>query len=248
MIWYPNSVSGVPMHLFKYVDSIKHVNNTTWGTYIFSETSDAIERALKGPELGKTTLYLQGCTPLVCLWYYELTGIKKPAVGCTGPVIVDAGKACGPRHLLHKKKRRAEDDDIPIDAVDINEDVEQPNEAVEQMEWPQQVIYWKRIATMNQALRRKNENKFKDTPGTVGGIDIQYEGDVNQSLFDEANKESEDPPTGRASPQPFFIDIHKESEDAPSGEVTPPEAYRIDTALKAEINEGENVSRQRRSC
>ncbi|ONK72895.1 uncharacterized protein A4U43_C04F24630 [Asparagus officinalis] len=101
------------------------------------ETSDAIERALKGPEPGKTTLYLQGCTPLVCLWYYELTGIKKPAVGYTGPAAVDAGRARGPRQLLHKKKRRAEDDDILIDAVDIDEDVEQPNEAVEQMEWPQ---------------------------------------------------------------------------------------------------------------
>ncbi|ONK68169.1 uncharacterized protein A4U43_C05F8300 [Asparagus officinalis] len=77
---------------------------------------------------------------------------------------------------------------------------------------------------------------------TVGGIDIQYEGDVNQSLFDEANKESEDPPTGRASPQLFFPVIHKESEDAPSGEVPPPEAYRIDKALEAEINEGEKVS------
>ncbi|XP_020270948.1 uncharacterized protein LOC109846134 [Asparagus officinalis] len=78
--------------------------------------------------------------------------------------------------------------------------------------------------------------------GTVGGIDIQYEGDINQSLFDEANKESEDPPTGRASPQPIFTDINKESEDAPSGEVPPPENNRIDTALEAEINEGEKVS------
>ncbi|ONK77549.1 uncharacterized protein A4U43_C02F7740 [Asparagus officinalis] len=95
---------------------------------------------------------------------------------------------------------------------------------------------------MNQALRRENENKFKDTPGTVGGIDIQYEEDVNQSLFDEANKESEDPPTGRASPQLFFSDIHKESEDAPPGEVPPPDAYHIDTALEGEINEGEKVS------
>ncbi|XP_020275874.1 uncharacterized protein LOC109850304 [Asparagus officinalis] len=67
MIWCPSSVSGVPRHLFKYVDSIEQVNNTAWGTYIFSETSDAIERALKGPEPGKTTLYLQGCTPLVCV-------------------------------------------------------------------------------------------------------------------------------------------------------------------------------------
>ncbi|ONK64067.1 uncharacterized protein A4U43_C07F21750 [Asparagus officinalis] len=159
-----------------------------------------------------------------------------------GPTAVDVGRARGPRDILHKKKRRAEDDNIPIDAVDIDEDVEQPNEAVEQMEWPQQVIYWKSIAAMNQALRRENENKFKDTPGTVGGIDIQYEGDVNQLLFDEANKESEDPPTGRASPQLFFSDIHKESEDAPLGEVHPPEAYRIDKALEAEINEGEKVS------
>ncbi|ONK62993.1 uncharacterized protein A4U43_C07F10280 [Asparagus officinalis] len=80
------------------------------------------------------------------------------------------------------------------------------------------------------------------TPGIVGGIDIQYEGDVNQSLFDEANKESNDPPIGRASPQLFFSDIHKESEDAPPGEVPPPEAYRIGKALEAEINEGEKVS------
>ncbi|ONK63322.1 uncharacterized protein A4U43_C07F13810 [Asparagus officinalis] len=162
--------------------------------------------------------------------------------GFYGPAAVDAGRARGPRDILHKKKRRAEDDDIPIDAVDIDEDVEQPNEAVEQMEWPQQVIYWKSITAMNQALRRENENKYKDTPGTMGGIDIQYEGDVNQSLFDEANKESEDPPTGRASSQPFFSDIHKKGEDAPLGEVHPPEAYRIDNDLKAEINEGENVS------
>ncbi|ONK78396.1 uncharacterized protein A4U43_C02F18340 [Asparagus officinalis] len=129
MIWYPSSVFGVPRYLFKYVDNIEQVNNTAWGTYIFSETSDAIEgtyifsetsdaieRALKGPEPGKMTLYLQGCTPLVC-----------------GPAAVDAGRARGPRDLLHKKKRRVEDDDIPIDAVDIDEDVEQPNEAVEQI-------------------------------------------------------------------------------------------------------------------
>ncbi|ONK62310.1 uncharacterized protein A4U43_C07F2580 [Asparagus officinalis] len=40
----------------------------------------------------------------------------------------------------------------------------------------------------------------------------------------------------------FLFDIHKESEDAPPGEVPPPEAHRIDKALKAEINEGEKVS------
>ncbi|ONK62989.1 uncharacterized protein A4U43_C07F10240 [Asparagus officinalis] len=45
---------------------------------------------------------------------------------------------------------------------DINEDVEQPNKAVEKIEWPQQVIYWKSIASMNQVLRHDNENKFKD--------------------------------------------------------------------------------------
>ncbi|ONK66395.1 uncharacterized protein A4U43_C06F7400 [Asparagus officinalis] len=101
---------------------------------------------------------------------------------------------------------------------DIDEDVEHPNKAVEQMEWPQQVIYWKSIAAINQALRRENENKFK------------------------ANKESEDSPIGRASPQPFFPNIHKESEDAPPGEVPPPEAYRIDKALEVKINEREKVS------
>ncbi|ONK65684.1 uncharacterized protein A4U43_C07F39630 [Asparagus officinalis] len=160
-----------------------------------------------------------------------------------GPAAVDADRARGPRDLLHKKKRRAEDDDIPIDALDIDEDAEQPNDAVEQMEWPQQVIYWKSIAAMNEALRRENENKFKDTLGTVGGIDVQYEGDVNKSLlFDEANKESEAPPTGRASPQPLFSDIHKESEDDPPGELPPPEASAVDKALEAEINEGEKVS------
>ncbi|ONK64803.1 uncharacterized protein A4U43_C07F30110 [Asparagus officinalis] len=93
-------------YLFKYVNSIEQANNTTWGTYIFNRTSDAIGRALKGLEPGKTTLYLQGCTPLVCLWYYELTGIKKPAVSCT------------------------------VMPQDIDEDVEQPNEALEKMEWP----------------------------------------------------------------------------------------------------------------
>ncbi|ONK58199.1 uncharacterized protein A4U43_C09F9440 [Asparagus officinalis] len=46
---------------------------------------------------------------------------------------------------------------------DIDEDAEHPNEGVEKMEMPQQVIYWKSIASMNQALRRENENKFKDT-------------------------------------------------------------------------------------
>ncbi|ONK62510.1 uncharacterized protein A4U43_C07F4680 [Asparagus officinalis] len=82
-----------------------------------------------------------------------------------------------------------------------------------------------------------------DTPGTVGGIDVQYDGDVNKSLlFDEANKESEAPPTGRASPQPLFSNIHKESEDAPPGELPPPEASAVDKALEAEINEGEKVS------
>ncbi|ONK64483.1 uncharacterized protein A4U43_C07F26540, partial [Asparagus officinalis] len=80
------------------------------------------------------------------------------------------------------------------------------------------------------------------TPRIVGGIDIQYEGDVNQSLIDEANKESEDPPTRRAPPPSFFY-INKESEDAPPGEVPPPEDYRIDTAFEAEINEGEKVSK-----
>ncbi|ONK62776.1 uncharacterized protein A4U43_C07F8020 [Asparagus officinalis] len=127
--------------------------------------------------------------------------------------------------------------------LDIDEDAEQANDAVEQMDWPQQVIYWKSIAAMNESLRRENENKFKDTPGTVGGIDVQYEGDVNKSLlFDEANKESEAPPTRRASPQPLFSDIHNESEDAPSGELPPPEASVVDKALEAEINEGEKVS------
>ncbi|ONK71196.1 uncharacterized protein A4U43_C04F5870 [Asparagus officinalis] len=78
-----------------------------------------------------------------------------------GPAAVDAGRARGPIDLLHKKKRREEDDDIPIDALDIDEDAEQPNDAVEQMDWPQQVIYWKSIAAMNESLRRENENKFK---------------------------------------------------------------------------------------
>ncbi|ONK71796.1 uncharacterized protein A4U43_C04F12470 [Asparagus officinalis] len=123
-----------------------------------------------------------------------------PLTPSEGPTTVDAGKARSPRHLLHKKKRGAEDD-ILIDAdvmpQDIDKDIEQSNDA--------------------------------------------YEGDVNQSLFDEANKESEDPPTGSVSPQPFFTDIHKKSEDAPPGEVPPPENYRIDTALEAEINEGEKV-------
>ena len=77
----------------------------------------------------------------------------------------------------------------------------------------------------------------------MGGIDVQYDGDVNKSLLcDEANKESEAPPTGRASPQPLFSDIHKESEDAPPGELPPPEASAVDKALEAEINEGEKVS------
>ncbi|ONK61113.1 uncharacterized protein A4U43_C08F26380 [Asparagus officinalis] len=163
---------------------------------------------------------------------------------------------------------------------DIDEDVEQPNEVVEQMEWPQQVIYWKYIAAMNQTLRGENENKFKDMIAAdrvkISALSVKvaklsaqnrrlgeklsktrsrtlsvykdksptglYERDVNQSLFNEANKESEDPPTGRASPKPFFTDIHKESEDAPPGEVPPPEAYRIDTALEAEINKGEKES------
>ncbi|XP_020271641.1 uncharacterized protein LOC109846806 [Asparagus officinalis] len=359
MIWCPSSVSGVPRHLFKYVDSIEQVNNTAWGTYIFSETSDAIERALKGPEPGKTTLYLQGCTPLVCLWYYELTGIKKPALGCTvrppltnwvrlghvagslrlATIVAKASKATiklpqqhgqlqrieggfgGKEQGIEKEKRREREKrrikgPAAVDAVlylsvayvmpqDIDEDAEQANDAVEQMDWPQQVIYWKSIAAMNESLRRENENKFKgmiaadrvkisalsvkvaklsaqnrrlreelsearsgtlsvykdksptglvssplmelqtctDTPGTVGGIDVQYEGDVNKSLlFDEANKESEAPPTRRASPQPLFSDIHNESEDAPSGELPPPEASVVDKALEAEINEGEKVS------
>ncbi|ONK72423.1 uncharacterized protein A4U43_C04F19280 [Asparagus officinalis] len=124
---------------------------------------------------------------------------------------------------------------------DIDEDAEQPNKAVEKMELPQQVIYWKSITSINQALHHDYENKFKDTPYIVGGIDIQYEGDVNQSLFDEANRESEHPPTGRAHPLPFFSDINKESEDAPPWEVPPPEDYRNDTDFKVEINEGENV-------
>ncbi|ONK63329.1 uncharacterized protein A4U43_C07F13880 [Asparagus officinalis] len=129
---------------------------------------------------------------------------------------------------------------------DIDEDVEQPNEAVEQMKWPQQVIYWKSIVTINQALRRENENKFKDMIVAdrvkISALSVKYEGDVNQSLFDEANKESEDPPTRRASSQSVFTDINKESEDAPPEEVPPPENYHIDTTLEVEINEGEKVS------
>ncbi|ONK71957.1 uncharacterized protein A4U43_C04F14140 [Asparagus officinalis] len=97
------------------------------------------ERAHTATKKGKANYYVAAHRQLQCLsrlhaefgdvygaklWYYELTGIKKPAVGCTGPAAVDAGRARGPRDILHKKKRRAEDDDIPIDAVDIDEDVE----------------------------------------------------------------------------------------------------------------------------
>ncbi|ONK72122.1 uncharacterized protein A4U43_C04F15970 [Asparagus officinalis] len=66
MIWCPISVLSIPMHLFKYVDSIAHATNTTWGTYIFNETFDTIEK----------------------LWYYELTGIKKPVMGSTLHIVV----------------------------------------------------------------------------------------------------------------------------------------------------------------
>ncbi|ONK61423.1 uncharacterized protein A4U43_C08F29750 [Asparagus officinalis] len=49
-----------------------------------------------------------------------------------------------PKTPLHKKKR-GDEDDISIDAVvmpqDADEDVEQPNETVKKIEWPQQVIY-----------------------------------------------------------------------------------------------------------
>ncbi|ONK56524.1 uncharacterized protein A4U43_C10F9690 [Asparagus officinalis] len=110
---------------------------------------------------------------------------------------------------------------------DIDEDVEQPNEAVEKMEWPQQVIYWKSIASMNQALRCNNKNKFKDMIA-VDRVKIS-------SLSVKVAKES--PSTT------IFSDINKESEDAPPGEVPPPEDYRIDTTFEAEINEGENVSK-----
>ncbi|ONK56737.1 uncharacterized protein A4U43_C10F12230 [Asparagus officinalis] len=89
----PSSVLGVPRYLFKYVDSIEKANNTAWGTYIFSETYDAIEKAM--PQ-------------------------------------------------------------------NINEEIKQPNEVVEKIELPQQVIYWKSIVIMNQKLHRDNENKFKD--------------------------------------------------------------------------------------
>ncbi|XP_020258866.1 uncharacterized protein LOC109835296 [Asparagus officinalis] len=81
MIWCPSSVLSIPKHLFKYVDSIKHANNTAWGTYIFSDTFNVIEKALKGLGPGKKIVYLQGCTQLVCLWHYKLTSIKKPVVG-----------------------------------------------------------------------------------------------------------------------------------------------------------------------
>ncbi|ONK65110.1 uncharacterized protein A4U43_C07F33780 [Asparagus officinalis] len=224
-----------------HVDHNRDRKNRIWSRF-FDKPETGGSSSIAPPKGGPTRRNVEDLL-LKLLWYYELTGIKKPALGCTGPAAVDAGRARGPIDLLHKKKRREEDDDIPIDALDIDEDAEQPNDAVEQMDWPQQVIYWKSIAAMNESLRRENENKFKDTPGTVGGIDVQYDGDVNKSLlFDEANKESEAPPTGRASPQPLFSDIHKESEDAPPGELPPPEASAVDKALEAEINEGEKVS------
>ncbi|ONK72357.1 uncharacterized protein A4U43_C04F18580 [Asparagus officinalis] len=172
----------------------------------------------------------------------------------------------GPRDLLHKKKRRAEDDDIPIDA-DIDEDAEQPNKAVKQIEWPQQVIYWKSIAAMNQALRRKNENKFKGMIAAdrvkISALSVKVAklSAQNRRLREELSEArsgtlsvyKDKSTTGLTLQAPWvalmeglsttiFSDIHKESEDAPPGELPPPEAYRIDKVLEAEINEGEKVS------
>ncbi|XP_020256625.1 uncharacterized protein LOC109833385 [Asparagus officinalis] len=79
MIWCPSSVQGVPRHLFKYVGSIKRVKSVAWGRFIFSEIKEGIDIALVGlKEPGVT--YVPGCMPLIPLWYYEMTGIKKYAI------------------------------------------------------------------------------------------------------------------------------------------------------------------------
>ncbi|ONK79799.1 uncharacterized protein A4U43_C01F10190 [Asparagus officinalis] len=246
-----------------HVDHNRDRKNRIWSRF-FDKPEAGGSSSIAPPKGGPTRRNVEDLL-LKLLWYYELTGIKKPALGCTGPAAVDAGRARGPRDLLHKKKRRAEDDDIPIDALAIDEDAEQPNDAVEQMDWPQQVIYWKSIAAMNKALRRQNENKFKGMIAAdrvkISALSVKVAklSAQNRRLREELSEarsgtlsvykdksptglESEAPPTGRASPQPLFFDIHKESEDAPPEELPPPEASAVDKALEAEINEGEKVS------
>ncbi|ONK70660.1 uncharacterized protein A4U43_C04F190 [Asparagus officinalis] len=233
-----------------YVDHNRDRKNRIWSRF-FDKPEAEGSSSIAPPKGGPTRRNVEDLL-LKLLWYYELTGIKKPAVGCTGPATVDSGRARGPRDLLHKKKRRAEDDDIPIDAVsiayvmpqDIDEDAEQPNEAVEQMEWPQQVIYWKSIAAMNQALRRENENKFKDMIAadrvkiSVLSMKVAKLSAQNRILREELSE-------ARSRTLSVYKDKNPtglESEDAPLGELPLSEPYRIDKALEVEINEGENVS------
>ncbi|ONK59561.1 uncharacterized protein A4U43_C08F7730 [Asparagus officinalis] len=117
-----------------HVDHNRDRKNRIWSRF-FDKPETGGSSSIAPPKGGPTRRNVEDLL-LKLLWYYELTGIKKPALGCT-----DAGRARGPIDLLHKKKRREEDDDIPIDALDIDEDAEQPNDAVEQMDWSQQVIY-----------------------------------------------------------------------------------------------------------
>ncbi|ONK71958.1 uncharacterized protein A4U43_C04F14150 [Asparagus officinalis] len=86
------------------------------------------------------------------------------------------------------------------------------------MEWPQQVIYWKSIAAMNQALRHENENKFK---GMIAADCVKISAlSVKVAKLSAQNRR-----------------LGEELREVP-----PPEAYRIDKALEAEINEREKVS------
>ncbi|ONK57848.1 uncharacterized protein A4U43_C09F4830 [Asparagus officinalis] len=91
--------------------------------------------------------------------------LAKTEIRRTGFGLGDVGRARDPRQPLLKKKRGAEYD-ISLEGwaipQNIDEEVEQPNEAVKKIELPQQVIYQKSIGIMNQKLHRDNENKFKD--------------------------------------------------------------------------------------
>ncbi|ONK62176.1 uncharacterized protein A4U43_C07F1170 [Asparagus officinalis] len=120
----------------------------------------------------------------------------------------------------------------------IDEEVEQPNDEVKKIELPQQVIYWKSIAIMNQKLHRDNKNKFKDQIAAdrvkISSLSVKV-----AMLFAQVRRLREELSEARSrsltvyknkrpvvefegeGPQSFFADTNKESEGPPIAEVRP---------------------------
>ncbi|ONK68863.1 uncharacterized protein A4U43_C05F16830 [Asparagus officinalis] len=86
------------------VDHNRNRKNRIWSRFFNKPEAESASN-IAPPKGGPTRRNVEQLL-LKLLWYYELTGIKKPAVGCT------------------------------VMPQDIDEDVEQPNEAVEKIEWP----------------------------------------------------------------------------------------------------------------